>query len=271
MAVPTPSESPLPPPPTSPKHDGLVQLGRLAKVPVILVAAATALSAVDVLLEIYLLSKFDRSDTVFNISERTDDIYVLTGWLMLLHLLLFISAGVSVFLLLRRVLNNGAQMVPQEVKHKTHWAITGWFVPFLNLIRPYDMVKQAWVTNRSTSPGSRHEDPPDSFKLWWGLWIVMIIVERVASRFSPAVITTMDQLANEALATLIVQTLTTCTGVAFIYVLRALINRAQLAIESPWTNEPDGARPAVPPHNRAPISWSQPLQVRSDTSFERDS
>jgi hypothetical protein len=55
-------------------------------------------------------------------------------------------------------------------RHAQGWAIGGWFVPLLNLVRPKQMMDDAWRGSDPTlnRPGARHPvDVPWYFHLWW--------------------------------------------------------------------------------------------------------
>ena len=57
----------------------------------------------------------------------------------------------------------------------TWWAVAGWFVPFLNLVRPKQVVNDIWTgTDRSRPPTTR-DNPRVHSKLshaWWGAFLV---------------------------------------------------------------------------------------------------
>ena len=106
------------------------------------------------------------------ISERANDIYVASGLLALLQLFLFLAAGVSVVLLLRRMVNNG--------------------------------------------------------------------------------------LANESLANLVSQLVTVAGGVAFFCVLRALVERHELAFAAPWTAATSAPSAPIRSDHQVPFPWNPP-------------
>ena len=63
-----------------------------------------------------------------------------------------------------------------ELKYSPGWAVGGFFVPLLNIFRPYQVVAEIW---KASSKGARRgggtnwkfEQIPAYFGLWWGLWL----------------------------------------------------------------------------------------------------
>jgi hypothetical protein len=64
-----------------------------------------------------------------------------------------------------------------ELKYSPGWAVGGFFVPLLNLFRPYQVITEIW---KASSNGARRgggtnwkfENVPAYFSLWWGLWLL---------------------------------------------------------------------------------------------------
>ncbi|MGB5756489.1 MAG: hypothetical protein WBM50_06215 [Acidimicrobiales bacterium] len=65
-------------------------------------------------------------------------------------------------------------------------------------------------------------------------------------------------MANEALATLVSQLVTVAGGVAFFCVLRALVERHELALRAPWTGAIDAPSTTIRSDHQVPFSWNPP-------------
>ncbi len=63
------------------------------------------------------------------------------------------------------------------------WAIGGWFVPFLNLVRPFQVMRECWAAAVATEEPVAMVNAPPWLSLWWGLWIVNNILGNVVFRF----------------------------------------------------------------------------------------
>jgi hypothetical protein len=76
----------------------------------------------------------------------------------------------------RRLYANLRSLGVNELRFSEHWAIGGWFVPFLNLVRPKQIVDDIW---RASDPVRRPEEAWDERPVspllhwWWFFWVVL--------------------------------------------------------------------------------------------------
>jgi Domain of unknown function (DUF4328) len=65
------------------------------------------------------------------------------------------------------------------------WAIGYWFIPIVNLVKPYSIVKELW--QRSHDGNRRTPDAgsgaPAIIGIWWMLYIVAGLIERIAKSY----------------------------------------------------------------------------------------
>lgn len=69
------------------------------------------------------------------------------------------------------------------------WAAGGWFVPFLNLVRPYQIAKEIWLgSQRGTAIVDDVVRKGDArlVGLWWTLWLLGVISTQIGSKMMPA-------------------------------------------------------------------------------------
>jgi hypothetical protein len=83
-----------------------------------------------------------------------------------------------------------------DLKYSPAWAVGGFFVPFLNLVRPFQVMKEVWRgSDPEPATGVRRAAP--LLGLWWGSYLVMnfasMIVMHIALRAddSPAALRTL--------------------------------------------------------------------------------
>lgn len=63
------------------------------------------------------------------------------------------------------------------------WAVGWFFVPFANLFKPFQAMKEAWGV--SVDPADPFAtDPPVMMRLWWGAWLAASITGNLAFRLS---------------------------------------------------------------------------------------
>ncbi len=73
-----------------------------------------------------------------------------------------------------RVYRNLGPLGVQELRFTEGWAVGAWFVPFLNLVRPKQILDDVW---RATGPDRGDDDwhqrkVTPLLHVWWGLWIL---------------------------------------------------------------------------------------------------
>jgi hypothetical protein len=72
---------------------------------------------------------------------------------------------------------------PGTLRHRTGWAIGGWFIPLFNLVRPKQVVDDAW---RSASPASAWAtSSPWWIQAWWASWVIAALAFFVTRFESP--------------------------------------------------------------------------------------
>jgi Domain of unknown function (DUF4328) len=86
---------------------------------------------------------------------------------------------------LKRAYTNLRALGVRNLRWGPGWAIGSWFVPFLNLVLPKQLVNDVWRGSDpelEDSEGWREKPVPLLFAFWWGAWIVGGILESAADR-----------------------------------------------------------------------------------------
>lgn len=71
---------------------------------------------------------------------------------------------------------NGIQILPG-------WSIGFYFVPILNLIRPYQSIKEIWIGYQFLELRTIHGqgfEAPSIFRWWWGFWLLSRISDNIS-------------------------------------------------------------------------------------------
>lgn len=65
--------------------------------------------------------------------------------------------------------------------YSDHWAVTGWFVPIINLFRPYQIMREIWNETQWNIPGKNQADIKSDgiLSAWWAMWIIANIFSRI--------------------------------------------------------------------------------------------
>lgn len=119
-----------------------------------------------------------------------------------------------------------------QTEHTPGWAAGSWFIPFLNLVRPYQIVRETW---KKSDPGVDHSGgfaddgpaarPATLVGVWWGFWLVANVVGNVEGRLAGDA-ETPDQLASAA-AFGVVSNALTLAAAALAFLVVKTIDRMQ--------------------------------------------
>lgn len=118
-----------------------------------------------------------------------------------------------------RAYRNLPRLGPVRPRHGSGWAIGTWFVPVLNLVRPYGMTWELWTAGDPTQHerfGSRayRREQGKLIPAWWACWLVTIAasfeltVNDATSRLLPQWVGLPFTVAGAVLAVLVVRRVT---------------------------------------------------------------
>lgn len=168
-----------PPPPTSAQPLETLRStagwATAAKVTVGLTMAATLGTAGTAFALARSWAGWDEGTIEFEELVAAENLY---GGATLLYLVVQVAAWVCVITWLYRAAQNAKRINPGRMNNAPKWAIWGWFVPFMNWVRPYHMVKETWEASdrADTTP-----TPTTLFKLWWALVLASGVVFQFTS------------------------------------------------------------------------------------------
>ena len=93
------------------------------------------------------------------------------------------------------------------------WAIGWFFVPFANLVKPYQGVRETWDVSHQFAGQIEEQDAP-LLRWWWGLWLTTNIAATISTRIAmqnPGPVTALlafdifVSIANVALCVVLLQ------------------------------------------------------------------
>jgi len=115
-------------------------------------------------------------------ADLNDLLYGVVG---LVQTFLFFITAVVWLVWLKKAYGNLKLVGSQQSKFSPGWAVGYWFVPFINLVRPYQIMKELW--NRSENANEDDDEPnvtPSVIPLWWASWIISGFIGRLMFRQS---------------------------------------------------------------------------------------
>ncbi|HSA94795.1 MAG TPA: DUF4328 domain-containing protein [Acidobacteriota bacterium] len=164
--------------------------GKWAKGLLIATLAMATLAAVSGVLQIDLLSRIARGfGYTMDEAFRNDSRQQVLG---ILQLLLVIATTVIFLMWFHRVYKNLPSLGQRRPTFTPGWAVGFFFVPFLNLVRPFQAMREAWhgsdpgrLEPDVPSDGSEKRDRPATPPLvgwWWGLCLISGVVSNIVGR-----------------------------------------------------------------------------------------
>jgi hypothetical protein len=93
------------------------------------------------------------------------------------------------------VTNANAHRFDEAMSITPGWAVGWFFVPFANLIKPYEGVAQTWRASHDAA-GLSEEAETSLLRWWWGLWLVTNILSNIAFQIGGDLDAVMSPAAN---------------------------------------------------------------------------
>ncbi|MGH8545883.1 MAG: DUF4328 domain-containing protein [Gammaproteobacteria bacterium] len=159
-----------------------------------LLVATLMLSAVGIisgLLEVELLSRAASGDISDSEVAANDARQGLIG---VLQVLVFLGTAVAFLAWFHRVHKNLLALRGRELKYTPGWAVGGFFLPFLNLVRPLQVMREVWHGSdpsglerdtESAGPSIRNElGTPALVGWWWALFLISTLLGNIIMRAS---------------------------------------------------------------------------------------
>lgn len=105
----------------------------------------------------------------------------------ILYLIAYIASGIAFIMWFRRAYFNLHCRV-KGLSFSEGWAAGSWFVPIVNLYRPYQIMKELYVETEkfllNKNESSTVDLPTNYLGIWWTLWIVSGVLGQIVFRIS---------------------------------------------------------------------------------------
>jgi heme A synthase len=101
--------------------------------------------------------------------------------LVITYLILLIASYVYLIMWLRRAYYNLHQVPGIHPEYSDGWAAGAWFVPFLNFVRPYTIMREVWQDTQRAAWG-RIVEPSTVLGWWWAAFIFKLILGRITTK-----------------------------------------------------------------------------------------
>ena len=112
----------------------------------------------------------------------------------------YISCMVLFIMWFRRAYNNLNLSQRAYTKHPEGWAAGAWFVPFLNLARPYFIMQEIWEKTQEATYNLISYKNGKIIGWWWVIWIINNIGTNFINRYFKE--SNVEELITSTLASL---------------------------------------------------------------------
>lgn len=232
--------------PSLPSHGPYVSPRSRARAATILLIAGAVISGLLIITEIIQMA-FPEFAEGQRLADNTGGLIglFLYSALTLLGLVVYLATIVVFLIWLHRVSSNQyAFGYWKSQGYSPAWAIGSFFVPFVNLVVPYQAIKDIWQKSRPAVSDSFSFDksPPGFFPAWWGFWL--------ASNFGTNAHFRMSQnpgFRDGALIMGIISEMLSIAAAAFaIQVINDIVKRQEQTIEHVKPNQQFPVPPLPP-------------------------
>ncbi len=122
----------------------------------------------------------DWADATSAISRQlTISIYYAFALLSFCYVAVIIGCYITLILWFRRAYYNLHQLPDIHPEYSDGWAAGAWFVPFVNFIRPYTMMREVWQDTQKAALG-RVVEPATLLGWWWAAFLLKLIIARIS-------------------------------------------------------------------------------------------
>ncbi|HEY6004407.1 MAG TPA: DUF4328 domain-containing protein [Anaeromyxobacter sp.] len=97
------------------------------------------------------------------------------------HVIGFLVTAVAWLFWMHRAYGNLARFGTGKTEHSPSWAVISWFIPILNLFRPYTITKELWVRSRGANAAGPAGPGAGIVGWWWTLWIINGLLGNVSN------------------------------------------------------------------------------------------
>ena len=148
------------------------------------------------------------------------------GIVGVMQALIFITSGVLILMWTYRANFNARRLGASGMEFSPGWAVGWYFVPFANLWKPYQAMKEIWQASASPERWEQ-EDRTWLLPLWWTIWIISNILGNVAFRLAWQDEPSLDQLIASSSVMLASDILDIPLAVVFFFLVQK-VHRMQL-------------------------------------------
>jgi len=101
----------------------------------------------------------------------------------IVYLIAYLVTAVAFLTWIHRANRNARGFGAEHLRFTPGWAVGWYFVPFMNLVRPYQAMKEIWQASRNPEDWSTQAIPP-ILGWWWALFLISGFLAQITLRLS---------------------------------------------------------------------------------------
>jgi hypothetical protein len=109
-----------------------------------------------------------------------------------LYMIGFFGCGIAFMVWAHRIYSNLPHLTAEPLRYTAGWAAGAFLVPFLNLVRPYQILREAW--DHSTRSVDGVSAPAGLLGIWWGSWLLSNVAGQISFRYGMSAGEELDAL-----------------------------------------------------------------------------
>lgn len=205
-----------------------------------IVVGIYGVSLVSSYLQYDLLSSAERGEEVSEAAAESNDLREMV--VGLLFLIAYILCAIFFIQWFRRAYYNLHQCV-SGLNDSEGWAAGAWFVPILNLFKPYRIMKELYW--RTASLLRQHQlphpaRPTNMVGWWWALWVIGLFADRISMRMGLRA-ESLDELIHATVSDMVCIVIGIPTAILAIQVIKGYAAMEPLLAQLPK----DGVSPTL--------------------------
>jgi len=132
--------------------------------------------------QIYIIDRYESGAADLAELEISDNLMTGSGLLTFACFLAYVVFFIQWF---RRAYYNLHQVNPFYPTYREGWAAYAWFTPFINLVRPYQIMKELFVGTRPIMLGQPEAGVSNrAIGFWWMFFIISNLSNNISTRLS---------------------------------------------------------------------------------------
>jgi hypothetical protein len=121
----------------------------------------------------------------------------------IIQIMLLVATGICFMVWFYNSHKNLSKLGVTSLTYKSAWAIGGFFVPFLNFVRPVQVMKEVWygsdpsrfrLGDETTLGKAERMKTPAIMGWWWGLFLISSMLGNATARMALRTDQSLDQL-----------------------------------------------------------------------------